>query len=226
MKKILVLLCALLTLLSIGCRSTGSKETESTHTDSAALDLAHSIQPPADFADKRILVAFFSRTGENFEVGFIEKGNTHVIAEQIAELTRADQIFEIKTVAPYPADYQEMTKLAKEEQAANARPALATRVENMDSYDIVYLGYPIWYQDLPMPVYTFLESYDFAGKTIIPFCTGSGNAMTGKEADIPLFAKGAAMRTGFGIQGKLVHSNPVQAKQEVADWLVSLGYTN
>lgn len=119
-----------------------------------------------------------------------------------------------------------MTQLAKEEQAANARPALATCVEDMDSYDIVYLGYPIWYQDLPMPVYTFLESYDFAGKTIIPFCTGSGNAMTGKEADIPLFAKGAAMRTGFGIQGKLVHSNPSQAKQEVADWLVSLGYTN
>ena len=226
MKKLFAMLFAIIAVLAVGCGNTSSNNSEDVHADSTVLDLARPVQPPADFAGKRVLVAFFSRTGENFEVGYIEKGNTHIIAEQIAEITHADRIFEIQTVNPYPADYQEMTKLAKEEQAANARPALATRVENMDSYDIVYLGYPIWYQDLPMPVYTFLESYDFAGKTIIPFCTGSGNAMTGKEADIPLFAKGAAMRTGFGIQGKLVHSNPVQAKQEVADWLVSLGYTN
>ena len=119
-----------------------------------------------------------------------------------------------------------MTRVAKEEQEAQARPALASQLEDMAQYDIIYLGYPIWFHDLPMPVYTFLESYDFTGKTIIPFCTGSGNALSGMEEDIPRFAKGAQLCKGFGIQGKLVHNSPEQAKIHVANWLASLGYTN
>lgn len=226
MKKFLALLCAVLTFLAVGCGDMGSGGSGSDHADSSVLDLSRPVQPPADFAGKRVLVAFFSRTGENFEVGYIEKGNTHIIADQIADITHADKIFEIQTVKPYPADYQEMTKIAKEEQATQARPPLTARVEDMASYDIIYLGYPIWYQDLPMPVYTFLESYDFSGKTIIPFCTGMGNTMSGMEEEIPLFAKGAQLRKGLGIQGKFVHNNPDEAKLEVANWLSSLGYTN
>ncbi|QNH53496.1 flavodoxin [Selenomonas timonae] len=226
MKKLFAMLFAIIAVLAVGCGNTSSNNSEDDHVDSAVLDLARPVQPPADFAGKRVLVAFFSRTGENFEVGYIEKGNTHIIAEQIAEIAHADRIFEIQTVNPYPADYQEMTKVAKEEQATEARPTLATRVEDMELYDVIYLGYPIWYQNLPMPVYTFLESYDFTGKTIIPFCTGMGNAMSGMEADIPLFAKGAQLRQGFGTQGKFVHNSPDQAKLEVANWLASLGYTN
>lgn len=226
MKKFFVVLLAILALLVAGCGTTTTVDSESDHAEPAALDLTQPIKPPADFAGKRILVAFFSRAGENFEVGVIEKGNTHVIAEQIAALTRADNMFEIRTVTPYPASYQEMTKVAKDEQANAARPALATCVENMASYDIIYLGYPIWYQDLPMPVYTFLESYDFTGKTIIPFCTGMGNTMSGMEEEIPRYAKGAQMRPGFGIRGKFVHEHPEDARLEVANWLASLGYTN
>ena len=226
MKKLFAMLFAMIVLLAVGCGNTSSNNSEDDHADAAVLDLSRPVQPPDDFAGKRVLVAFFSRTGENFEVGYIEKGNTHIIAEQIAEITHADKLFEIQTVNPYPADYQEMTKVAKEEQATEARPTLATRVEDMELYDVIYLGYPIWYQNLPMPVYTFLESYDFTGKTIIPFCTGMGNAMSGMEADIPLFAKGAQLRQGFGIQGNFVHNSPDQAKLEVANWLASLGYTN
>ena len=226
MKKLLSLLCIGLTFLAVGCGNMTGSDSGDEHANAAVLDLARPVHPPADFAGKRVLVAFFSRAGENFEVGYIEKGNTHIIAEQIAEITRADKVFEIQTVNPYPAAYQEMTKIAKEEQASSARPALAARVEDMDSYDIIYLGYPIWYQDLPMPVYTFLESYDFTGKTIIPFCTGMGNAMSGMEEDIPRFAKGAQLRKGFDIQGKFVQNNPDEAKLEVANWLASLGYTN
>ena len=226
MKKILAILFALFTFLAIGCGDTADESGAGGQEEAAALDLNRPVHPPEAFAGKRILVAFFSRTGENYEVGFIDKGNTHIVAEQIAEITKADQMFEIKTVTPYPADYQEMTRVAKEEQEAQARPALASRVEDMAQYDIIYLGYPIWYHDLPMPVYTFLESYDFTGKTIIPFCTGSGNALSGMEEDIPRFAKGAQIRKGFGIQGKFVHNSPEQAKLQVANWLVSLGYTN
>ena len=226
MKNFILLLCTALTFLIAGCTGAGGGISENSHADSSVLDLTRPIQPPADLAGKRVLVAFFSRTGENYEVGYIEKGNTHIVAEQIAALTKADAVFEIRTTAPYPVDYQEMTRVAKEEQAENARPALAARVEDMASYDVIYLGYPIWYQDLPMPVYTFLESYDFTGKTIIPFCTGMGSAMSGKEQDIPLFAKGAHLRAGLGLQGKFVQQHPEQAKLEIANWLATLGYTN
>jgi len=226
MKKILLIFCTVFAVLAIGCGNMSTDGDDLGHADSAVLDLTRPIHPPANFSGKRVLVAFFSRAGENFEVGVIDKGNTHIIAEQIAEITHADKIFEIQTITPYPINYQEMTKVAKEEQASSARPPLTARMEDMDSYDIVYLGYPIWYQDLPMPVYTFLESYDFTGKTIIPFCTGSGNAMSGMEEEIPHFAKGAQMQKGFGIQGKFVHNNPDQAKLEVANWLSSLGYSN
>jgi flavodoxin len=226
MKKILLIFCTVFAVLAIGCGNMSADGDDLDHVDSAVLDLTRPIHPPANFSGKRVLVAFFSHAGENFEVGVIDKGNTHIIAEQIAEITHADKIFEIQTITPYPINYQEMTKVAKEEQASSARPPLTARMEDMDSYDIVYLGYPIWYQDLPMPVYTFLESYDFTGKTIIPFCTGSGNAMSGMEEEIPHFAKGAQMQKGFGIQGKFVHNNPDQAKLEVANWLSSLGYSN
>lgn len=226
MKKIFITLCSVLLLLSLGCERTHTENHEERATQKATLDLAQPIYPPANFNGKHVLVAFFSRTGENFEVGFVEKGNTHIVADQIAELIHADKVFEIRTVAPYPVAYQEMTKAAKEEQAAQARPALAARVEDMDAYDIIFLGYPIWYHDLPMPVYTFLESHDFAGKTIIPFCTGSGNSLSGMEEEIPRFAQGAQMCPGFGIQGKLTQDSPEQVKIEVANWLASLGYTN
>ena len=227
MKKLLSILALVLLLCASGCSSAGMMMDSADNNENApALDITRPIHPPADFAGRRVLIAFFSRTGENFEVGFIEKGNTHVVADDIAEIVHADDIFEIRTRAPYPDDYQEMTRIAKQEQAAQARPPLAARVEDMAQYDVIFLGYPIWYQDLPMPVYTFLESYDFTGKTIIPFCTGSGNAMSGMEEEIPYFAKGAQMRPGFGIQGKFVHNNPDQAKLEVANWLSSLGYTN
>ena len=226
MKKILLIFCTVFAVLAIGCGNMSADGDDLDHVDSAVLDLTRPIHPPANFSGKRVLVAFFSHAGENFEVGVIDKGNTHIIAEQIAEITHADKIFEIQTITPYPINYQEMTKVAKEEQASSARPPLTARMEDMDSYDIVYLGYPIWYQNLPMPVYTFLESYDFTGKTIIPFCTGSGNAMSGMEEEIPHFAKGAQMQKGFGIQGKFVHNNPDQAKLEVANWLSSLGYSN
>ena len=226
MKKFLLIFCAVFAVLAVGCGNMAANGDESDHADSAALDLTRPIHPPTNFAGKRVLVAFFSRTGENFEVGVIEKGNTHIVAEQIAEITHADKIFEIQTVTPYPADYQEMTKIAKEEQASSARPPLATHMEDLAAYDVIFLGYPIWYQDLPMPVYTFLESYDFTGKIIIPFCTGSGNTMTGKEDEIPHFARGAQMRPGLGIQGKRVHNNPDQTRLEVMSWLSSLGYAN
>ena len=172
---------------------------------------------------KKILVAFYSRTGENFAVGNIAKGNTHIVADMIAEMTGADT-FEIKTVQTYPADYRETTEVAKKAQEQDARPELATQVPNMADYDVVFLGYPIWWSDLPMPVYTFLESYDWNGKTIVPFVTSAGDVLTGKERDIPNHAKGAKMLDGIGFEGKRVQENPESVRPEVEKWLTDLGF--
>ena len=172
----------------------------------------------------KILVAYFSRTGEEYNVGVITKGNTAVVADAIAEITGADK-FEIKTVNAYPQAYRETTEIAKKEKESNARPEITGKPENLKDYDTVFLGYPIWWSDLPMAVYTFLESNDFNGKTIIPFCTSAGSYMTGKESGIANYAKGATvLNKGLGLPGRMSQEDPKAVKAEVANWLKEIGY--
>ena len=110
-----------------------------------------------------ILIAYLSKTG-----------NTEEVANRIQELTGGD-LFRIETAQPYPEDYTETTQIAQEELENNARPELTGEVENMEDYDTLFIGYPIWWHTAPMAVYTFLESYDLSGKTVIPFCTSGGS---------------------------------------------------
>ena len=169
-------------------------------------------------ASHKNLIVFFSRTGDNYEVGVIEKGNTHIVADFIAENIQAD-MFELKPATPYPNDYRECTDVAKHEKEADARPAFIGKIENFDTYDTIYLGYPNWWSDMPMIIYTFLENYDFSGKTIIPFCTSSSEAFIGKE-EIQRYAKGVKeVRDGLGIRGKYCQDNPDNVKSEVHNWL-------
>jgi len=175
------------------------------------------------FQGKKILVVYFSRTGDNYSVGNISKGNTHIVADMIAEATGAET-FEIKTVKSYPENYKECTVVAKKELADDARPELVTKVENMKDYDVIFMGYPIWWSDMPMAVYSFMESYDFSGKTIIPFCTSAGDGLTGKESSIPKYANGATVLQGIGIEGKRAQENPDSVRTEVRQWLTKLGF--
>mgnify|MGYP002565400017 CR=1 FL=1 len=108
-----------------------------------------------------ILIAYFSWSG-----------NTEQVAQIIAEQTGGD-LFKIETATPYTDDYNTLLDIAQQEQADDARPELAAQVENWDSYDVIFVGYPNWWSDAPMAVYTFLESYDWNGKTLIPFNTSS-----------------------------------------------------
>lgn len=225
MKKLALFAFVLMTaLLATACGGTGTSASTSGEK-SAATETSTSAGTATRTDGKKILVAFYSRTGENYAVGNIAKGNTHIVADMIAEMTGADT-FEIKTVKEYPADYKETTEVAKQELTENARPALATQVPNMADYDVVFLGYPIWWSDLPMPVYTFLESYDFSGKTIVPFATSAGDVLTGKERDIPNYAKGAKMLDGIGIEGKRAQENPDRVHPEVEKWLTGLGFVD
>lgn len=230
MKKLLVCILSLTMMFF----STACGNTEGTSSAGQKAATAEKSAPSSAKADsaaqhadaktsKKILVAYFSRAGENYNVGYIEKGNTHIMADMIAEAVGADT-FEIKTVKPYPEDYKECTEVAKQELAEDARPALAENVENWQEYDTVFLGYPIWWSYPPMAVYTFLESYDWNGKTVIPFCTSAGDVLTGKESDLPQYGKGMAIRDGLGLEGKRVQENPESAKADVMKWLKSLGF--
>ena len=167
--------------------------------------------------NSKSLIAYFSRKGSNYVGGSIVNlpiGNTEVVANEIQELAGSD-MFEIKTVKSYPKDYTETTNVAKEELRENARPELIEKVDDIDSYDVIYIGYPNWWGTMPMAVYTFLESYDFSGKTIIPYCTHEGSGMGSSERDIKKLCPNAKVLSGLAIKG----SNVKSAASTIKSWL-------
>lgn len=171
-------------------------------------------------ANSKSLIAYFSRKGNNYVGGSIVNlpiGNTEVTAKKIQKLTGSD-IFQIKTAKSYPEDYTETTNAAQEEQRKNARPELAETVDNMDSYDVIYIGYPNWYGTMPMAMFTFLEEYDFSGKTIAPFCTHEGSGMGSSEHDIKKLCPKANVLPGLAIRGGSVE----RADKDITNWLKKL----
>ncbi|MEQ3170112.1 flavodoxin [Dysosmobacter welbionis] len=182
--------------------------------------LARGAQTPAETPDgnSRILIAYFSRAGENWQVGTVEKGNTQIIAEMIAEQT-GGELFHIQTAAPYPADYMETVRQAQQEQESNIRPALVGDVSNWNDYDTVFLGYPIWGGDMPMAVYTFLEAHAWNGKTIMPFNTHGGSGQAGTIASIRSICQEADVQDGIAISGVTAQNDRSEAERAVSNWL-------
>ena len=170
----------------------------------------------------KTLVVYFSKTGENYNVGTVNVGNTAMMASYIKQYLNADS-FEIVPVNKYSDNYKESTEEAKKEQNENARPEIKDKLENLDDYDTILIGYPIWWGDLPMIVYTFLESYDFSGKTIIPFNTheGSGNAGTYTKIKAKL-SNAKVITDGLAITGSKARTD--SGKEETINWLKKLGY--
>lgn len=168
------------------------------------------------------LVVFFSHTGENYNVGNIEKGNTHIIADMIAEGTGAD-IFEIVPEKAYPRNYNDCIELAQQEKRAGARPAIKGDVA-IEDYDIIYIGYPNWWGEVPMCVYTFIEGHDWTGKKVVPFITHEGSGMGGTDRKIAAACKGAdvAVGKGLAVQGKVAQQQQASAKKAVENWLKGL----
>lgn len=157
------------------------------------------IQPPVTDNGKS-LVVYFSRTG-----------NTKAVAEEIQKLTGSDLV-ELNTVVPYPDSYDDCLAQAQEERANSARPELSTIVSNMSEYDTVYVGYPIWCYTAPMAIFTFLESYDFTGKTVIPFCTSGSSSITQSVTEIRSVCSGNVL-DGFRAGGS----------ETIEEWLTRIG---
>lgn len=150
-----------------------------------------------------ILIAYFSRAGQNYVRGSIvdlPRGNTAVVAEMIARQTGAD-LFEIAPAVPYAEDYRACVAQSRRELAEGARPELAELPSSIDAYDTVVLGYPNWCANMPMPVYTFLEAFDFTGKKILPFCTNEGSGASGTDRKIATACPGATVASALSITG-------------------------
>ena len=157
----------------------------------------------------KTLIVYFSRTGEQYSVGNITKGNTAIVAEIIAEKTDGD-LFEIKVVNDnYPNEYTSLIQFAKKEKQENARPEIIGDV-NIDNYDTVFIGYPNWWAEMPMPVYTFLEKYNLSSKKVYKFCTHEGS--------------GGVHTDDFALYGHIAQNERPQAEKKVSEWLKNIAY--
>lgn len=209
--------------LALALTACGSAQTTDETTTAEDVTSTTSDASVGDTADNNILVAYFSLAGEQYGFGVIEEGNTSIIAHMIAEETGAD-LFEIEPVTPYPETYDELLEVSEEERDQNARPEIADTVQNMETYDTVFIGYPIWWGDMPMIVYHFLESYDFSGKTVIPFCTNAGSGLADTEQTIQDLT-GADLLDGFAIAGETAQNDRESAREQVEEWLTEIGIT-
>ncbi len=152
----------------------------------------------------KVLIAYYSRRGENYVNGSIRDlilGNTEVVAAKIKALLPEADLFQIDTTYEYSKSYMTCIEEAKQELRDQARPEVKNAPENIDEYDTIILGYPNWWGTMPMVCYTFLESYDFTGKTIIPFCTNEGSGMGSSERFIKKLCPGATVLAGTPIHG-------------------------
>lgn len=164
------------------------------------------------------LIVFFSRKGQNYINGTIQnvtKGHVKTVAEFIQNTVGGD-MFEIKTVKPYPRDYHKCTNVAQKELLNNSRPTLLPCPENLDKYDNIFVGFPNWWGTMPMAVFSFLEKYDFTGKTVIPFCTNAGSGFGNSEHDLKRICVGANVKQGLAIPGAECESY----EPRIADWAI------
>ena len=163
------------------------------------------------------LLAFYSRAGENYFGGAYRRipvGNTEKAADLLADLT-GGELYKIERAQPYSEDYRTCIAEAKADLQKKARPEVLDLPDDLDAYDEIYLGYPNYCSTMPMAVYTFLEHYDFTGKTIHPFCTHEGSGLSDTENDIRKAARGAVVTKGLAIHGSHVD----EAKSALAQWV-------
>ncbi|MCM1330570.1 MAG: flavodoxin, partial [Ruminococcus sp.] len=147
-------------------------------------------------------------------------GNTEYAAMEIQRQTGGD-LFAIKTVKDYPVSHSECSEIAEKEMRTDERPELSSHLENMDEYDVVYIGYPIWWYAEPMAIRSFIEEYDFSGKTVIPFCTTLGAGIGKSEKNIADLADGAAV-----LEGITLRSERQDFGDDIALWLSDIGMAN
>ena len=205
-RGLLALLLALAMVLGFSaCGSTSGSSSNSSGSSTASNDSGNNTGTSGDTGTKgsngKALIAYFSKTG-----------TTQRAAEEIQKLTGAD-MFRIEPVQAYPEEYQRTTEIARDELNQNARTQVKGKVDDMAQYDTIFVGYPIWWMEPPMPVLTFLESYDLNGKTVIPFATSASSGIDGTLDMLRSSAKGANVTEGLR----------VTSNDEIQPWLQKIG---
>ena len=217
-----------------GCGSSSAKNNKTTKNDSAEKSsdinsssnaVTEAVQNNTD--NENILIAYFS-VPENVDTDGIDAnsgasivvknkdvlGNMQYMAMTIQEAI-GGELFRIETKEKYPLEHETLVNQAKEEQNEEVRPELATHIENVEQYDIIFLGYPNWWGDMPQPLYTFLEEYDFSGKTIIPFNSHGGSGFSNTIEEIKKLQPNATVKD----DGLSISRNDVaDSEQEITDW--------
>ena len=206
--KYMIAIAALLTATACNGKKTASETQEA------------SIEQTAQQIDtkKKALVVFFSHAGDNYSVGNIKVGNTKIVADYISEYTGADQ-FEIKTSKYDGMAYKPLCDLAKEEQQKGELPPFEGTVD-VEKYDVIFIGGPVWWGTYPQVMFTFFNKYDLSGKTIIPFTTHEGSGLGSCADDVKKAYPKANVTNGFSIYGHDVRTG----KERVEKWLKKLGY--
>ncbi len=225
MKKIAAVLLAGAVMSSLAaCGSAGNETTASqttkvseaenttaatqtkNETEQAVAEQAVADQSTGE-ADPKSLVVYFSWSG-----------NTESVAQEIAAQTGAE-VFKIEPQEPYTDDYDELLDIAQEEQRNSARPAIAGSIEDLDSYEVIYLGFPNWWGDMPMILYTFLEEYDLTGKTVAPFVTSGGSGFSNTVSAMKSLEPEASFLDGLSLGS----SAAAEPGDSVGDWLEDIG---
>ncbi len=165
------------------------------------------------------IIVYFSREGNNYVNGAIKNlriGNTERAAGMIRDITGAD-LFKLEPLVPYSADYSACIEEARQDKRREARPELKAYPQNWEAYDTLYLGYPNYWGTMPMAVFTFLEKFDCAGKTIRPFCTHEGSGLGSSEEDIRRLCPHARVEKGLAVTGGKVN----EAQEAIRAWITS-----
>ena len=169
----------------------------------------------------KTLIAFFSRADENYFGGamrYVKVGNTEIVVNDMKEMIDADT-FKIEMKDPYSPVYMTCIDEAKKDLREKARPELVSMPDSIDDYDTIVLAYPNYWGTMPMAVFTFLENFDFSGKTILPLCTNEGSGMGGSERDIKKTCPGAVVKSGLSVTG----SEAAKAAGRVKKWFAANG---
>ena len=172
---------------------------------------------PENMNDKKMLVVYFSHTGENYSVGNIKVGNTKIVADYISELTGADQ-FEVVTHKYDGMSYKAVCDMAQDEQAADMRPEFEGKIDDISQYDVIFIGTPIWWGTYPQVMFTFFDTYDLNGKKLIPFATHEGSGLGNTVSDLRKAYPKATVTGSFSIYGHDVRDG----KSKVQKWIDGL----
>lgn len=223
----IIIICA----VAVYCWTAGNANAANLSNESA-IEIHHQSAQQAETtlmsASGKVLVTYFSvpeTDGVDASSGASRiiadgklMGSTQYIASIISEAT-GGELFEIKTEHTYPSSHKALIDAAKKEIDNNTRPKLATHIKNLKDYDIIFVGFPNWWYDMPMPIYTFFDEYDFNGKTIIPFCTHGGSRFSGAIKTIRGLEKNATVLDGYAIARERVGNS----KEGVLKWLEKIG---